>query len=185
MKRYNTEAFMNKLALPVSYRDHIQGLLTAPITLVEYGDYQCPDCAEAHSIIQKLQQDLSKQLCYVYRHFPRHNLHPDAQHAAEAAEAAANQGKFWEMHNYLYANHQELGNGYLVEYAIALNLDIEKFLSEVTGDLFVQRIQEDLDSGKSSGVITTPTFFVNDLIYSDNLDQDTLLNMLKQAKPNK
>ncbi|BCL34500.1 DsbA family protein [Nostoc sp. MS1] len=173
---------MNTLTLPVSDRDHIQGLLTAPIILVEYGDYQCPDCAKFHLVIQSLQQKLSEQLCFVYRHFPCRHLHSDAQHAAEAAEAAANQGKFWEMHNCLYTNHQELGNGYLVEYAIALNLDIEKFLSEVTGDLFVKRVQEDLDSGKASGVITTPTLFINGFVYSDALDQDALLYRIKLTK---
>lgn len=169
---------MNTLALPVSQRDHIRGLATAPITLVQYGDYQCPNCATAHLIIQTLQQQLSEQLCFVYRHFPHDDIHPDAQHAAEAAEAANSQGKFWQMHDCLYTNQQALDNGCLVEYAIALGLDINQFLDEVTGDIHVQRIQEDLESGRASGVTALPTFFINGLRYNGRLEQNALLNAI-------
>lgn len=173
---------MNLLALPVSDRDHVQGLLTAPIMLVQYGDYQCPHCAETHSIIQALQQQLGEQLCFVYRHFPCHDIHPDAQHAAEAAEAAGSQGKFWEMHDCLYANRQALSNGHLVEYAIALNLDFDQFLREVTGDVHVEHIKEDFESGKASGITTTPAFFINGFRYSNTLDQYALLGVIEQAE---
>ena len=172
---------MNTLVLPVSPRDHIRGLITAPISLVQYGDYQCPHCAKVHSIIQVLQQQLSGQLRYIYRHFPCHVLHPDAQHAAEAAEAAGNQGKFWEMHDCLYVNHHALSNGHLVEYAIALNLDINQFLQEVTGDWYVKHIEEDLESGRASGVTMTPAFFINGYRYEGGLDQESFLEALAKV----
>ncbi|NJN87283.1 MAG: DsbA family protein [Leptolyngbyaceae cyanobacterium SL_7_1] len=170
---------VNTLALPISQRDHVQGAMTAAIALVQYGDYQCPHCASIYPVIQTLQQQLGEQLCFVYRHFPCPEIHPDAQHAAESAEAAATQGKFWQMHDCLSVNHQALNNGYLVEYAIALKLDIEQFLREVTSDRYVQRIQEDVESGKASGVMTTPTLFINGYRYRDRLDQRTLLNALQ------
>ena len=110
----------NVLTLPVGERDHCQGIASAPITLVEYGDYQSPDCAQAHHLIQFIQQRLGEQLRFVYRHFPCCNLHPEAQHAAEAAEAAGRQGKFWQIHDCLFANQQALHNGYLVDYATDL-----------------------------------------------------------------
>jgi protein-disulfide isomerase len=109
---------------------------------------------------------MGDQICLVFRHFPQRDVHPHAQHAAEAAEAAANQGKFWPMHHHLYARQQALGNGYLVEYAVDLGLDIPQFLREVTGDRFVSRVQADIDSGRASGVVDTPTFFINGRRYT-------------------
>lgn len=173
---------MNILIFPVSSRDHMQGSLTAPITLVQYGDYQCPHCAEAYLIIQALQQQLGEQLCFVYRHFPCHDIHPDAQHAAEAAEAAGSQDRFWQMHDCLYRNYQALSNGHLVEYASGLDLDVNQFLREVTGDMHVNRIQQDLESGKASGVSTTPAFFINNYRYNGSLTQDALLTAIELVK---
>src|SRR5437868_3160920 len=107
---------------PATGRDHIQGPIDAPIQLVEYGDYQCPYCGEADSIVKAIQERLSERLCYAFRHFPLTNMHPYAEHAAEAAEAAGVQGKFWEMHDILFENQDALSDEALAEYAESLEL---------------------------------------------------------------
>jgi protein-disulfide isomerase len=178
---YIAETPVNILTFPTSHRDHQQGLETAVVTLVNYGDYQCPRSAEAWHIVQTIQQQLGEKLRFVYRHFPQIEIHPEAQHAAEAAEAAASQDKFWEMHHCLLTHQQALGNGNLVEYAIVLNLDVERFLREVTSDMYVQRVQEDWESGVASGVRDTPTFFVNGNRYDGNLDRNSLLQAIQRA----
>jgi protein-disulfide isomerase len=170
------------LTLPVGEQDHCLGAATAPITLVEYGDYQCPNCAQAHSLIQQLQQQLGEQLRFVYRHFPQPDLHPEAQHAAEAAEAANSQGKFWQMHDCLFANQHALHNGYLVDYATTIGLDVMQFLREMTGDVHVDRIQQNRDSGIASGVIHTPTFFINSVRHDGDWRGEGLLIAINQAQ---
>lgn len=169
---------MNILTLPISSRDHRRGLTTASVTLVQYGDYQCPACADACLIVQEIKQLLGNRLCFVYRHFPQLELYPHGQHAAEAAEAAASQGKFWEMHDYLFAHQNALNDGFLVEYAVELNLDVQRFLQEVTGDFYVQRVLEDKESGRKSGIISTPTFFINCYRYDSDWNRDSLLNAI-------
>lgn len=166
------------LSQPVSHQDHIQGLPTAVMTLVKYGDYQCPDSAKAHSIIQEIQQQFNSQLCYTFRHFPCPDIHPQAQQAAEAAEAAAKQGKFWEMHDILFAHQHALQDGDLAEYAARLKLDVMQFLREMSGDVYVQRVQQDIDSGFHSGVYRTPTFFINSLRYDGADDKESLIAAL-------
>src|SRR5919202_1960101 len=121
------------LALPVSSRrDHIQGPDTAPVTLVEYGDYECPYCGEAYPIVKEIQRRLGERLRFVFRNFPLTQSHPHAEHAAEAAEAAAGQEKFWETHDYLFEHQQALDDAYLVQYAVALHIDKERFVSEIS-----------------------------------------------------
>ncbi len=171
---------MTALVLPVSSRDRIQGLDCAPISLVEYGDYQCPKCAAAHDIVQNLQQQFGEQLCFVFRHFPGNHLYPQAQHAAEAAEAAAKQGKFWQMHDYLFHHQHALGNGYLAEYADALGLDVMQFLRDMAAHIYADRVREDLASGIHSGVCQTPTFFINCLRYDGACDRQTLTATIEQ-----
>ena len=166
---------MINLVMLVSERDHIQGVKTAPITVIQYGDYQSPKCAMGHQIIQSIQQQLGEQLCFVFRHFPQTELHPYAQHAAEAAEAAAIQGKFWEMHDCLFNCQSTLDNGTLVECADALSLDISQFLRELATDVHTKRIQEDVDSGIRSGVQETPTFFINGRYYDGACEHSQLL----------
>lgn len=169
---------MNILTLPISSRDRRQGNIAASVTLVKYGDYQCPASADARLIVQEIQQLLGNRLCFVYRHFPQVELYPRGQHAAEAAEAAANQGKFWQMHNHLFTHQDTLDDGFLVEYAAELNLDVQRFLREVTGDFYVQRVLEDRESGRKSGVRRTPAFFINGYLYDSDWDRDSLLNAL-------
>ena len=143
---------------PVSERDHAQGPATAAITLVEYGDYHNPECAAALPRIEALQSRMGERLRLVFRHFPASGLRP---HAAEAAEAAGLQNRFWEMHKALLAHQSALGNGYLVEYASDLKLDTGRFLRDMAGHVCAERVRSDLASGAESGVQNTPTFFVN------------------------
>ncbi len=108
-----------RLSVPVSERDHILGPTTAPVTVVEYGDYECPICGQAHPVVKQLRRLLGRHLCFVFRHFPLATVHPHAHHAAEAAEAAGAQGEFWAMHDMLFAHQQALADDDLVQYAVA------------------------------------------------------------------
>ncbi len=146
------------LNMPVSERDHAQGLATAAFTLVEYGDYHDPQCAAAQLWIKVLQIRMGHRLRFVFRHFPATGLYP---HAAEAAEAAGLQDRFWDMHDTLFAHQSALGNGHLVEYANDLQLDVSRFLRDITGHMLADRLEEDRVSGVESKVHNTPTFFVN------------------------
>src|ERR1043166_3800795 len=118
----------SKLALPIGGRDHIQGPIDAPMTLLEYGDYECPYCGQAHPIVKAVQKRLGNRLCFAFRNFPLVNSHPHAQHAAEAAEAADAQGKFWEMHDALFENQEALEDEDLLQYADNLGLDARRLI---------------------------------------------------------
>jgi protein-disulfide isomerase len=170
-----------KLTVPVGERDHIQGPATAPITLVEYGDYQCPYCGQAYPIVKKLQEKLGKRLRFVFRNFPLSTMHPHAEHAAEAAETAGTHGKFWEMHDMLYENQEELEDGALVQYASTIGLDPTQFTSEMTKHTQAARVREDFMSGARSGVNGTPTFFINGIRHDDSFDFDVLLKAMEAA----
>ena len=122
-----------RLTQPVSERDHVQGPPTAPVTLVEYGDYECPYCGAAYPIVKEVKRRLGDRLRFVFRNFPLGNMHPHAEHAAEAAEAAAAQGKFWEMHDELYEHQRALDDAQLEGYAGAVGLDVERFDREMEG----------------------------------------------------
>lgn len=165
----------NRLSVPPSQRDHIQGALNDPIVLVEYGDYQCPDCGEVHRMIKAIQQQLGNHLCFIFRHFPQTQIHPQAQKAAEATEAATAQGQFWQMHDTLFEHQQALDNGYLVEYANNLGLDIPQFLQAMWRHVYADRVNEDIESGLRSGVTTTPTLFINGIRYNDAWNVESLL----------
>ncbi len=165
----------NRLSVPPSERDRIEGAIDAPIVLVEYGDYQCPDCGEVHRMIKAIQQQLGNRLGFVFRHFPQASIHPQAQKAAEAAEAAAAHGQFWQMHDTLFEHQQALDNGYLVEYANELGLDIPQFLQALWKHVYTERINEDIESGLRSGVTTTPTLFINGIRYNDTWNLESLL----------
>lgn len=168
-----------KLSLPVSSkRDHIQGKSSAPVTLVEYGDYECPYCGQAYLIVKEIQQQLKDQLRFVFRNFPLTQVHPHAQQTAEAAEAAGVQKKFWDMHDLLYENQQALDYYHLVEYASILDLDIERFNNDLFSHAYAGRVREDFISGVRSGVNGTPTFFVNGVRYNYSWDYETLSDRL-------
>jgi protein-disulfide isomerase len=169
----------SKLLLPQARRDHIQGPIDAPIALVEYGDYECPYCGEAHPIIKAVQERLGDRLCFAFRNFPLVNAHPHAQHAAEAAEAAGAQGKFWEMHDLLFENQNALDDEDLAQYATALDLDARRLIDEVVAGTHTGRVREDFRSGARGGVNGTPTFFINGVRYDGEPSVNALLAALR------
>src|SRR5271167_1073596 len=146
-----------KLKPPVGANDHQQGPQNAVVTVVEYGDYECPYCGEAYPVTKALQERLGDQLRFVFRNFPLGEMHPHAEHAAEAAEAAAAQGKFWEMHDLLYENQDALEDEDLVKYAKALRLDVARLVTEMEAHQHAERVREDFSSGVRSGVNGTPS----------------------------
>jgi protein-disulfide isomerase len=142
----------NSLFVPPSNQDRLQGMLNASVVLVMYGDYECSQNADVYRLIKVIQQQLNTDfgenyLCFIFRHFPQIQIHLHAQHAAEASEAAAAQGQFWQMHDMLFTHSQALGNGYLVEYANNLGLDISRFLHDLSQQVHVDRIHQDIESG--------------------------------------
>jgi protein-disulfide isomerase len=172
----------SKLILPVSEdRDHVQGSLDAPVTLVEYGDYECPYCGEAYPIVKDIQERMGEQLRFVFRNFPITTSHPHAERAAAAAEAAAAQGRFWEMHDHLYENQRRLTDDDLRTYARTLDLDADLFDKELAEHVHADRVHEDFVSGVRSGVNGTPTFFINGMRHDDSYETETLLTALQRA----
>ncbi len=169
------------LTLPVSERDHIQGPADAAVTLVEYGDYECPHCKRAYPIVKQIQRRMGRRLRFVFRNFPLRESHPHAQHAAEAAEAAGAQGKFWEMHDLLFERQFALEDESLIEYAGDLGLDVPRFREDLAEGAYAPRVREDFRSGVMSGVNGTPTFFVNGARHDDAWDVEPLLAALERA----
>ncbi|HEY0376926.1 MAG TPA: thioredoxin domain-containing protein [Pyrinomonadaceae bacterium] len=170
-----------KLSLPVSERDHMQGSPAASVTLVEYGDFECPHCGAAHLIVKKIQKMVGDQLRFVFRHFPLTQMHPHAERAAEAAEAAGAQGRFWQMHDLLFENQQTLSDRHLLLFAEALDLDTERFARELAEGVHQPRVREDFMSGVRSGVNGTPTFFINSIRHDGAFDLDPLLYAIERA----
>jgi len=175
------ESATASLTPPVGERDHQQGPETAPVTVVEYGDYECPYCGEAYPIVKEIQLRLGERLRFVFRNFPLTQAHPHAEHAAEAAEAAAGQGKFWQMHDTLFEHQQALDDAHLVHYALALDLEKETFVREMTEHVHSNRVREDFLSGVRSGVNGTPTFFINGVRHDDSYALETLLAAIEGA----
>jgi protein-disulfide isomerase len=170
------------LTLPVSEeRDHIQGPADAGVTLVEYGDYECPYCGAAYPIVKEVQAQMGDRLRFVFRNFPIVTSHPHAEQAAEAAEAAGAQGEFWQMHDILYERQSRLRDPDLRSYAEELGLDVGRFDAELAGHVHAPRVREDFMGGVRSGVNGTPTFYVDGVRHDDSYDVDTLLAALEQA----
>ena len=169
------------LTLPVGARDHAQGPADAPVTLVEYGDYECPHCGRAYPIVKEVQTRLGSKLRFVFRNFPLSESHPHAEHAAEAAETAAAHGRFWEMHDALFEHQRALDDRHLVGYAAALGIDAATFERELHAHTQKARVREDFMSGVRSGVNGTPTFFINGVRFDDSWDPDTLTEALATA----
>jgi protein-disulfide isomerase len=178
----STTQWQATLTMPVSDdRDHIQGPADAPVTLVEYGDYECPYCGAAYPIIKEVQARMGERLRFVFRNFPITTSHPHAEQAAEAAEAAAAQERFWEMHDMLYENQRHLEDENLRAYAEQLGLDVERFGNELAEHVYAPRVREDFMSGVRSGVNGTPTFFINGARHDDSYELETLLAALERA----
>jgi protein-disulfide isomerase len=141
--------------------DHMRGARHAPVTVVEYGDFECPNCKQAAPAVKLLLERFEERVCYVWRHFPLTEVHPHALMAAQAAEAAAAQKKFWQMHDVLFENQTHLDAHHLRGYAERLGLDMARYTAEIDDEIYLQRVREHIESGRQSGVRGTPTFFVN------------------------
>ena len=165
----------------VSARDHIEGNADALVTLVEYADFQCPYCGAAHPVIKHLQKSLGEKLCFVFRNFPLTHAHPYALLAAQAAEAAALQGKFWQMHDLILENQEELEPEVLPVWAHKIGLDVDQFAKAVREERVAKRIEEDYASGLDSGVDGTPSYFINGTRYEGEDDYDSLHSALLEA----
>ena len=166
---------------PVGARDHARGPEDAPVTLVKYGDYECPYCGQLHPVLKELQERAGERIRFVYRHFPLDSAHPRARRAALATEAAASQGRFWEMHDLLYENQDELGEEDLTRYATELGLDLRRFEEDLANDHLAWRIEEDRLGGERAGVEGTPALFVSGVRYAGPMDLDGLLAAVEEA----
>jgi protein-disulfide isomerase len=172
----------SELTLPISAeRDHMQGPADAPLNLLEYGDYQCPYCGAAYPIVKEVQARLGDRLLFVFRNFPITTSHPHAEQAAEAAEVAGSQGRFWEMHDVLYENQARLSDADLHGYAEQLGLDVAAFDDDLSRHVQAERVREDFMSGVRSGVNGTPTFYVNGVRHDGSYELDSLLAALEDA----
>jgi protein-disulfide isomerase len=155
-----------KLAIPVNDRDHAIGPPDALVTVVNYGDYQCPDCHRRHREVEKMFDQLVNSVRFVYRHFPLVNVHPRALRAAEAAEAAAAQGKFWEMHRHLYTQPEKLGDPRLHRYAKEVGLNLDRFDREMSAGTYTDQILNDYYNSINYGITGAPTTFINGELYA-------------------
>jgi protein-disulfide isomerase len=173
---------MPRLRVPVTDRDHVRGPARASVTLVEYGDFQCPFCGRAFYVLQEVEQRMRRDLRFVFRHFPITEAHPLALPAAEAAEAAGAQGKFWEMHDQLYLNQPEFEPDSLLGYARQLHLDINRFIDDLQNHRYQQHVRNDFMGGVRSGVNGTPCLFINDVRYDGPVEEAELLRVLETAR---
>ncbi|MBN1660824.1 MAG: Na+/H+ antiporter NhaA [Anaerolineae bacterium] len=169
-----------RLKVAVDPRDHVQGPDDAAVTLVEYGNYECRHCRHVVPIIDELREQFGERLRYVYRHFPLDQVHPHARLAAEAAEAADAQGKFWEMHDLLFRHQVELDREHLLEYAAELELDVGQFRQELDEGVHSVRVQRDVESAVSSGARGTPTFYLNQVRYDGPWDLASLAAQIEK-----
>ncbi|HMJ58357.1 MAG TPA: thioredoxin domain-containing protein [Gemmatimonadales bacterium] len=170
-----------RLTPPVTARDHAQGPPEAPVTLVEYGDFECPHCGRAYPMVKAVQRSLGQNLRFVFRNFPLAKSHEHAEHAAEMAEAAGQQGKFWEMHDLLFEHQDALEDENLVAYAASLGIDAAGAAAALVEGTFSARVREDFASGAKSGVNGTPTFFINGARYDGLMHPTALLEALVAA----
>ena len=161
--------------------DHVRGHAAAKLVVVEYGDFECPVCAQAHTAVQILLKKYGERMCFVFRNFPLTDLHPHAEHAAEAAEAAGAQGKFWEMHDRLFAHQLHLKETSLREYARDIELDLQRFDFELKDQVYRQRVQEHIASGRRAEIRSTPAFFVNGRVVDVSFGMQRLEQAIEKA----
>jgi protein-disulfide isomerase len=165
---------MATLKVPVTAEDHIQGEPDAPVTFMEYGDFECPHCGRAYPIVKQVQEHFGRQLRFVYRHFPLSEAHPHAQGAAEASEFAGAHGKFWEMHDLLFENQDRLNGPLYVELARPLGLDPVALRKALETRQFAPKVRADFSGGARSGVNGTPTLFINGRRHDAGFDYQDL-----------
>jgi protein-disulfide isomerase len=168
-----------RLTPAVTPNDHAEGPEDAAVTLVEYGDYECPHCGRAYPIIKQIQERFGAGLRFVFRNFPLTEAHAHAQHAAEAAESAAVMGRFWQMHDALFEHQRALGDRDLVAYGAAVGVDESQLARDLAEHTYASRVREDFRSGVRSGVNGTPTFFINGIRYDDAWDLESLTEALR------
>jgi len=172
-----------ELAVPVNPTDHHLGASHAPVTVVEYGDFECPNCKQAAPAAKLLLERFPGRVRLVYRHFPLEEVHPHALQAALAAEAAAGQGKFWPMHDLLFDNQRHLKLPQLRGYAQRLELDMLRYDAEMEGELYLQRVREQVEGGERSGVRGTPTFFINGTVQDVSFGLQALFEKVGAESP--
>jgi protein-disulfide isomerase len=170
-----------RLTVPLNEHDHVLGPATAPVELVEYGDYECPYCGAAQPAVATVLRARSDDVRFAFRHFPLTQIHVHAGLAAEAAEAAGAQGRFWEMHDMLFANQQRLEPDDLLDYALTVGVDVERFANELESHVHAPRVREHFMSGIRSGVNGTPTFFVNGYRHNGGYSPAELLAAIDEA----
>ena len=171
---------MSTLSPPIAAEDHAQGSPNAECTLVEYGDYQCSYCGQAYPVVKRLQERFGESLRFVFRNFPLAEAHPDAEHAAEAAEFAAAGGKFWEMHDLLYENQADLGEDALLALAGRLHLSADELDAALKAGTYRSHVRADFSGGVSSGVNGTPTFFIDGQRHDGSYDYKTLAGAVQR-----
>ena len=169
------------LTMPVSERDHRRGGEGAPLTLLEYGDYECPQCRQAYPIVRAIERSFGDRLRFAFRHFPLTNVHPHAQRAAEAAEWAAAQGVFWPMHDAIYEGGARLSDGRLIDIAVEMGTPGVSLPEAWAAHTFFARVKEDFLSGLASGVTGTPSFFINGVRHEGAWDLASLTRALEAA----
>jgi protein-disulfide isomerase len=172
-----------ELAVPVNAIDHRLGPDHAPVTLVEYGDFECPNCKQAAPVVKWLLDRFPNQVRFAFRHFPLEGVHPHALHAAQAAEAAGAQGKFWEMHDLLFEKQTHLDMHHLRSYAEQLQLDTVRFAAEMDDEIYLQRVREHIDGANRSGVRGTPTFFINGVLHDVSFAYHKLVDGIEAVLP--
>ena len=161
--------------------DHIQGALSAPVTLIEYGDYACPSCFQATTALKVILPHFGDDLRYAFRHFPLNEVHPHAELAAEAAEAAGAQGKFWPMHDLLFSMQHHLKEKHLQGYAAQLGLDMARYQNEMKDHVYLQRVQEQIQSGQHLAIRSTPAFYVNGVFTDVSFGLEHLHQAIERA----
>ncbi len=169
------------LRVPVSEQDHIQGNHDAECTLVEYGDYECPHCGRAHPIVKRIQKHFGKKLRFVFRNFPLAEMHPQAESAAETAEYAGAHKKFWEMHDGLFENQDQLGGALYLKLAQQFGLSPQELREAVENRAYLERVKADFSGGVRSGVNGTPTFFINGKRYDGGFEYNELVAGIDEA----
>ena len=169
------------LAIPVTAVDHALGTEHSPVTVVEYGDFECPICKQAAPAVKLMLERFGARTRFVFRHYPVESAHPNAMHAAQAAEAAGGQGKFWQMHDLLFDNQRHLKVTNLREYAQRLELDMPRFIAEMDDEIYLQRVREHMEGATRSHVRGTPTFFINGALHDVSFGMHSLMDGVEAA----
>jgi protein-disulfide isomerase len=169
------------MSMTISSNDHTRGDASAKITLIEYADFECPYCARAHQSLSALLPKYGKDVRLVYRHMPLNDMHPDAQTAAEAAEAAGADGKFWEMHDALFEGQDDLSDEAIIAMATQISFDVDKLQDAIDSGAYTERVDKDAAMGRQAGAHRTPTFFINGVQFDGDSDEASLDRALRDA----